>query len=81
MVFPSKFEWKLHLIILFIHISHKFIRSTFGSKSTTATELRDWAWAYPTYEFTISKAKPFIKSITIDPKEFMADVNKENNKM
>jgi hypothetical protein len=56
-------------------------RSTFGSKSTTATELRDWAWAYPTYEFTISKAKPFIKYITIDPNEFMADVNKENNKM
>lgn len=57
------------------------LRSMFGSKSTTATKLNDWAWAYPTYEFTINKAKPFIKSITIDPNEFMADVNKENNKM
>ncbi len=57
------------------------LRSTYGSKSTSATELKDWAWAYPTYEFTIDKAKPYIKSVTIDPKGFMADVNKENNKM
>ncbi|MEZ4793306.1 MAG: M1 family metallopeptidase [Gelidibacter sp.] len=56
-------------------------RSTFGSKSTSATKLGDWAWAYPTYEFTIDRARPFIKSVTIDPKEFMADVNRENNKM
>jgi hypothetical protein len=54
-------------------------RSMFGSKSTIATKLNDWAWAYQTYEFTIDSSKPFIKSITIDPKEFMADVNKDNN--
>ncbi len=57
------------------------LRMTYGTKTTTATKLKDWAWAYPTYEFTINKAKPFIKSVTIDPNEFMADINKENNKM
>lgn len=56
------------------------LRSMFGTKSTTATILKDWAWAYPTYEFTIDKAKPFIKSVTIDPNGFMADIHKENNK-
>ncbi|MGJ8591484.1 MAG: M1 family metallopeptidase [Aquaticitalea sp.] len=56
-------------------------RSTFGSKETSATILNDWAWAYPTYEFTIEKARPYIKSIVIDPNGFMADINKENNKL
>lgn len=60
---------------------HIPLRMAFGSKPTTATTLKDWAWAYPTYEFTINKTKPFIKSVTIDPNEFMADVNKLNNKM
>ena len=55
------------------------LRATFGSKPTTATELNDWAWAYPTYEFIIEKAKPFIKSVTIDPKGLMADVKRDNN--
>lgn len=41
--------------------------------------LPDWAWAYPTYEFTIDKPKSSIKAIVIDPSELMADVNKENN--
>ena len=43
------------------------------------TVLNDWAWAYPTYEFTISKPRTTIKKITIDPSGLMADVNKENN--
>lgn len=57
------------------------LRMMYGSKITTATPLSDWAWAYPTYEFVIEKSKPLVKSITIDPKGFMADINKENNKM
>ena len=57
------------------------LRAMFGAKTTTATKLKDWAWAYPTYEFIIDKAKPFIKSVAIDPKGFMADVDKSNNKM
>ena len=43
--------------------------------------LNDWAWAYPTYTFSINKAKGAIKSIVIDPKEKMADINRDNNKM
>ncbi len=43
--------------------------------------LNDWAWAYPTYSFSISKPKSAIKSITIDPKAMMADVNRDNNKL
>ncbi|RAJ17852.1 M1 family metallopeptidase [Olleya aquimaris] len=47
---------------------------------TTETKiLNDWAWAYPTYSFSISKPKSMIKSITIDPKQRMADIDKSNN--
>ena len=55
------------------------LRMMYGSKQTEATKLKDWAWAYPTYEFSINKPKTSIKSIIIDPKGFMADVNKGNN--
>ena len=48
-----------------------------GEKPTTATLIKDWAWAYPTYSFEVSKA---VKSVEIDPKNLMADINKENNK-
>ncbi|WP_067151743.1 M1 family metallopeptidase [Pseudotamlana agarivorans] len=47
-----------------------------GEKPTTATTLNDWAWAYPTYSFKTPKT---VKSVTIDPKQMMADINKENN--
>ncbi|WP_394748504.1 M1 family metallopeptidase [Spongiimicrobium salis] len=43
------------------------------------TVLPDWAWAYPTYDFTINKPKSSIKAIVIDPSQLMADVNQENN--
>ena len=43
------------------------------------TVLSDWAWAYPTYQFSISKNKNTIKKIIIDPSKLMADVNQENN--
>ena len=43
------------------------------------TVLEDWAWAFPTYEFSISKPKTVIKKITIDPSGLMADVKRENN--
>ncbi len=62
------------------HIPLRMMR---GEKPSDAirTVLSDWAWAYPTYSFNISKPKSDIKSVTIDPKELMADINKENNKM
>jgi Peptidase family M1 domain len=43
------------------------------------TVLNDWAWAYPTFEFSISKPKASIKKITLDPSGLMADVKLENN--
>ena len=43
------------------------------------TVLNDWAWAYPTFEFAVSKPKTSIKKITIDPSGLMADVKPENN--
>ena len=46
--------------------------------SIKRTILKDWAWAYPTYEFSISSDKK-IKKITIDTSELMADVKRENN--
>ncbi len=49
-----------------------------GEKPTSATVKPDWAWAYPTYTFEASKA---VKSVQIDPKNGMADVNKGNNMM
>ena len=48
-----------------------------GEKPTNATVIGDWAWAYPTYRF---KTKKDIQTVEIDPKNLMADVNKENNK-
>jgi len=43
------------------------------------TVLNDWAWGNPDYEFTISKPKSSIKSITIDPSGLMADVKQSDN--
>lgn len=48
--------------------------------ANNVTVLKDWAWAYPTYRFEIKTAKKDIKSVEIDPKNKMADVNKYNNK-
>ena len=46
-----------------------------GSKPTTATFLKDWGWAYPTYSFDVSKE---VKSVQIDKSGLMADINLEN---
>ncbi len=43
------------------------------------TVLDDWAWAYPTYEFTIDLPMDGITAIVLDPSQLMADVNAENN--
>jgi hypothetical protein len=39
----------------------------------------DWAWAYPTYSFTVDKPKSQISSIQIDPSQMMADIKRSNN--
>lgn len=43
------------------------------------TILADWAWAYPTFTFQISKPLSNIEKITIDESELMADVKRSNN--
>lgn len=43
------------------------------------TVLKDWAWAYPSYTFSVSKPKTSIKKISLDPSGLMADVKLENN--
>ncbi|MDC8005117.1 M1 family metallopeptidase [Aureisphaera galaxeae] len=40
--------------------------------------LKDWAWAYPTYEFEIPTNKK-VKRLVIDPSKLMADIAPENN--
>jgi aminopeptidase N len=47
-----------------------------GEKPTTATVLKDWAWAMPEYTFEASKP---VQSVEIDTSQMMADVNRENN--
>lgn len=46
---------------------------------TETTVKKDWAWAYPTYTFSLDTSKENISSIEIDPSQLMADVNRENN--
>lgn len=47
-----------------------------GNKPTTATILKDWGWAYPTYSFDVKKD---VKSVVIDKSGLMADINLDNN--
>ncbi len=52
------------------------LRMMRGNKPTTATILKDWTWAHPTYTFSTSKE---IKSVEIDPSQLMADIDRGNN--
>ncbi|MBR9844628.1 MAG: M1 family metallopeptidase [Algicola sp.] len=52
------------------------LREMRGEKSTSATQLQDWTWAFPTYSFETSKT---IATVQIDPSGLMADVNLEDN--
>ena len=48
-----------------------------GNKPTSATILKDWGWAYPTYSFETSKN---VKTVIIDKSGLMADVDLSNNR-
>ena len=52
------------------------LRMMRGEKPTSATILKDWPWAQPTYTFTTLKE---IKTIEIDPTQLMADIDRNNN--
>lgn len=50
----------------------------YGHKPTTAKVLDSWSWVEPSYEFDASKK---VASVQIDPKNLMADIDRENNTM
>jgi len=52
------------------------LRMMRGGKPTLSKTLDNWAWAYPTYTLDAGKT---VKSVQIDPKGMMADVNTANN--
>ncbi len=52
------------------------LRMMYGAKTTSATVLKNWAWAYPTYTFSVKKP---VKKIEIDMLGLMADIDKSNN--
>ncbi len=52
------------------------LRMLLGSKPTSATVINDWSWTSPTYSFTTSKT---VKTVEIDSKNLMADINRDNN--
>ncbi|MCK8480420.1 M1 family metallopeptidase [Psychroserpens algicola] len=52
------------------------LRDMRGEKTSSATLLPDWAWSYPVYSFEASKK---VKSVVIDPKGFMADIEPDDN--
>lgn len=43
------------------------------------TVLDDWAWAFPSYEFTIDRPINEIEAVVIDPSMLMADIDRANN--
>ena len=43
------------------------------------TVKEDWAWAMPSYTFSIDRSKSDISKIEIDDSHLMADVDRENN--
>ena len=48
-----------------------------GNKPTSATILKDWGWAYPTYSIETSKN---VKAVVIDKSGLMADIDLSNNR-
>ena len=48
-----------------------------GEKRTNAELLNDWSWVAPKYRFSVQKK---IQSVSIDPLELMADIDKSNNR-
>ncbi len=52
------------------------LRMMRGNKPTTATILKDWTWAHPTYTFSVAKD---IQKVEIDSSQLMADIDRDNN--
>lgn len=50
-----------------------------AEEGVNRTVKKDWAWAYPTYTFTLEKPQSEIATIEIDSSQLMADINRDNN--
>lgn len=48
-----------------------------GAKESKSIFLKDWSWVAPKYRFSVQKK---IQSVSIDPLELMADIDKSNNR-
>jgi len=60
------------------------LRMMRGEKSNPYPQIKrnvlpDWSWAYPSYEFTISRPFEGIRAVVIDPSQLMADIEPQNN--
>lgn len=55
------------------------LRQMRGVKTTNAKVLESWIWVAPEYTFNLDYAAAEIESISIDPENMLADVNRENN--
>lgn len=55
------------------------LRMMYQNKPSAKNIQNDWAWAHPTYQFTVDKPLSEIEKIEIDPSQRMADVNRNNN--
>jgi len=55
------------------------LRQMRGVKKTDANLLDSWAWVDPNYQFNIVHSLSSIKSVTVDPKGMMADIDLSNN--
>jgi aminopeptidase N len=62
------------------YIPLQMMRGEKPSDGTPRTQVKDWAWAYPTYSFKTAKGKA-VQKVQIDPSGFMADVDDKNNTM
>ncbi len=54
------------------------LQMMYGHKPTSAEVLESWSWVNPTYTLSTDKE---ISSVQIDPKNLMADIDRENNSM
>ena len=54
------------------------LKMMYGHKPTTAKVLQSWSWVNPVYTLTTDKK---VTSVQIDPKNLMADIDRDNNSM
>ncbi len=54
-------------------------KSEFLTEADKVTQLKDWPWTHPYYQFALSKPANLVKSVAVDPVMGTCDINTENN--